>query len=372
MEKKMIPFKECYFNAASLKRAIIVSLCVGTLLNLINQAPLVLKGGFPELWQVCLTFLVPFLVSSTSGALATYHFLNKPADDTIEAALPAPEVIEEKVVEVFEASKDYSKVTALSSQIVENATRVNATSKERAEFAEHVVQLAQNVSISSNGILKINEENNQSLTKAVSTTRLISDQIDSLSSAINDNADMTHTVNALLEKFKTEFSKVDAMATQIADIAGQTNLLALNATIEAARAGNAGKGFSVVASEVKKLAKDSSDATGQINELIQELNSSANSVSTELRALMRSIETAQKTGEESQRSTKKVTDSICEAYTKMSQSVELAKDQITSAEEVVDKMKSVAADAHKAIDGSANNIELGKNINSEISKLSFG
>jgi methyl-accepting chemotaxis protein len=74
-----------------------------------------------------------------------------------------------------------------------------------------------------------------------------------------------------LDEINKSSAKMDEIVQVIQSIAEQTNLLALNASIEAARAGEAGKGFSVVADEIRKLAKNSKKSTVEIYSLIQEI-----------------------------------------------------------------------------------------------------
>ena len=92
---------------------------------------------------------------------------------------------------------------------------------------------------------------------------------------IKELAAMVGGAKDLLVELKGALDKVGKVASGIDDIAKQTNLLALNATIEAARAGDMGKGFAVVAAEVKTLARQTSTATGQINDTLQELTDTA-------------------------------------------------------------------------------------------------
>lgn len=93
-----------------------------------------------------------------------------------------------------------------------------------------------------------------------------------------------------IEHLVAQIGRVSGVADQIDAIARQTNLLALNATIEAARAGEAGRGFAVVAGEVKALAGQTSEATGEIAEILSTLNHHADQLSTQSAGLAETLE----------------------------------------------------------------------------------
>ncbi|GGF77210.1 methyl-accepting chemotaxis protein [Azorhizobium oxalatiphilum] len=88
--------------------------------------------------------------------------------------------------------------------------------------------------------------------------------------------------NQIVASLSGAADKIGHVVALINSIAGQTNLLALNATIEAARAGDAGKGFSVVASEVKSLANQTSSATNEIASQVSEVQAATNEAVTAL------------------------------------------------------------------------------------------
>ncbi len=99
----------------------------------------------------------------------------------------------------------------------------------------------------------------------------IASQITSARNKSNDTASNAQKANQTVSNLNNLVDNIDEVVTAIRDIAEQTNLLALNATIEAARAGEAGKGFAVVADEVKKLASETGKKTEEISERISEI-----------------------------------------------------------------------------------------------------
>ncbi len=96
------------------------------------------------------------------------------------------------------------------------------------------------------------------------TIREIASQVTVSSNIANEAVEKAEEANNVISSLEDNSDKIGEVVELIKDIAEQTNLLALNATIEAARAGEAGKGFAVVASEVKALASETAKATEEI------------------------------------------------------------------------------------------------------------
>ncbi|MFJ7667427.1 methyl-accepting chemotaxis protein [Lysinibacillus sp. NPDC097195] len=112
------------------------------------------------------------------------------------------------------------------------------------------------------------------LNRAIQSTQIARKGEDAINEAIKHLNSVTQTVSYAtdsIQKLGKRSEEIGGIITVITGIAEQTNLLALNAAIEAARAGEQGKGFAVVASEVRQLAEQSSLASGQITNLIKDI-----------------------------------------------------------------------------------------------------
>jgi hypothetical protein len=101
-------------------------------------------------------------------------------------------------------------------------------------------------------------------------SRRISDSVEIAARAVRE----TKSAEDILAQLSKSAAQISGVVNLIHKIASQTNLLALNATIEAARAGDAGRGFSVVAAEVKNLSRQTAEATSQIDAQIKQVQDS--------------------------------------------------------------------------------------------------
>jgi methyl-accepting chemotaxis protein len=106
------------------------------------------------------------------------------------------------------------------------------------------------------------------------------------------------TASTSIGELEAESARIDAIIGTIKEIAGQTNLLALNAAIEAARAGEQGRGFAVVADEVRKLAERSSNSAQEVAVIIGDLNARVREVTGSMQTVVDRVATSRHVADE--------------------------------------------------------------------------
>ncbi|MDD5242752.1 MAG: methyl-accepting chemotaxis protein [Syntrophorhabdaceae bacterium] len=252
------------------------------------------------------------------------------ARDITKLANLLQEIKETVRVLATSSSEITATVAELASTAAQAATAVNETTTTVEEVKQTAVlssQKARSVSDSAQKTFQVSQDGKKSLEQTVESMNYIRGQMESIAETVVRLSEQSHAIG-------------ETVAT-VNDIAEQSNLLAVNAAIEAAKAGEQGKGFVVVAQEIKSLAEQSKRATAQVRTILSDVQKGINSTVIVTEQGSKAVEAGVKQAATSGEAIMMLADSITEAVKASTQIAASSQQQLAGMDQVVLAMESI-------------------------------
>jgi len=165
------------------------------------------------------------------------------------------------------------QVTTSATEIAASAKQQEATGIEQAQTSVEVLSTTKEISANTSQLLKTMEDATAVADYTTTATADAQANLNRMDATMQRMVSATDSINAKLAALSEKASNINSVLITITKVADQTNILSLNAAIEAEKAGEAGRGFSVVATEIRRLADQTSVSTWDIEQMLKEMQS---------------------------------------------------------------------------------------------------
>lgn len=263
-----------------------------------------------------------------------------------EGMLAAARQLESSVTIITSAATELAAQIALSEQGANHqASRVTETATAMEEMNATVLEVAQNADTASDVSVSTRQ-------KAEAGAYIVDKAVESIQRVQNESLALKKDM-AVLEKHAQAISQIMSV---ISDIADQTNLLALNAAIEAARAGEAGRGFAVVADEVRKLAEKTMTSTTDVGKAIRMIQESSKQSALQVDRAVSAVEEATAFAQQSGGALKEIVTLVDNTADQVRAIATASEEQSASSEEInkaLSHVNTIAQDTAQAMQQAA-------------------
>lgn len=292
------------------------------------------------------------------------HPLHMKGDNEIAQIAHNLEKLRLNIIAFLDEAKNTSSENAsVSHQLAITSSAIEKAVDESTGVVNEVANEFRHINEDIQDIIEQAEHNKSQILRAADILGRTMEKITDLTSKVQNSAQLENNMAQKIEQLSSEAKQIKEVLDIISDIADQTNLLALNAAIEAARAGEHGRGFAVVADEVRKLAERTQKSLVEIQSTINIIVQSIMEASEEMNRNSQNMHLLSQISDEAENDIDLVVSSMSEATSTTEKTVLVFQDaakMVTSVTNEMDKINGLSTQNAKSVEeitNAANNLD---------------